>query len=166
MLRFTAAIAIGVAALILDPAGAFSDQGFDYTAKDMKAAIEGTWELTVEGKTTKFTLEQASTVAVHTPDGGLVRSAVACNQRTLVKSAAACIDGSQMPLEVRVVSGPFALPAKGTFMVYAKFDKGTLFLNSDSDWIRAEISPKGVATKVSIISPSKNKSRDGTLVRR
>ena len=84
----------------------------------MRAAVEGDWSFTITpqgGTATQVTLhiEQAATAAdagvARTPTRGLLRAAYACGTRTLVKSAGACIDLTQMPLALTFVSGDATL---------------------------------------------------------
>lgn len=114
-----------------------SEPAFQYGAPELRAAVEGDWALTITpqgGAPTQMTVHvvqgsgASASVAPPSP-GGLVRTAYACGTRTLVRSAAACIDVSQMPLAVSYVAGDPALasaPMSGTFNVY-----GLLFTSGD-----------------------------------
>jgi hypothetical protein len=122
---------VPVALFFLNPALACGDEPeFRYGAAEMRAAVEGTWTLTRgEGATQQLTVNieqdtrtpqtaQAREARVH----GLIRTAHACGTRTLVKSAGACVDISQMPLKVTMVSGdPVFQDAalSGTFTIHS-----------------------------------------------
>jgi hypothetical protein len=121
---------VPVAFFFLNPGvGCGSDEPqFDYGATEMRAAIEGDWSFTITsdaGAVTQVTVhvDQASATsgaAARAPGRALVRAAYACGTRTLVKSAQACVDVTEMPLAVTYVSGDdaFATAAlSGTFGV-------------------------------------------------
>lgn len=106
---------IAAAVFFLNPSfGCVEEPEFQYGAEEMRAAIEGTWDLTLSYSDGQ---EQVLTVAIAqgggvptaqaTPGGGrdLIRSAAACGTRTLVKSASACSSSTEMPLTVTFVSG-------------------------------------------------------------
>ncbi len=83
----------------------------------------------------------------------LVRGAYACGGRTLVKSAGACIDWSEMPLVVTYVSGDTAFSTaamSGTFKVY-----GLVFTAGDQGELALTIGPYQILMEV---------TADGSLV--
>ncbi len=106
---------IPLAAFFLNPSFACTDEPqFQYGAEEMRAAVEGDWSFTITpdgGTATQITvhLAQSATAPAATasraPSPGVLRAAYACGTRTLVKAAGACIDTSQMPLDVTYVSG-------------------------------------------------------------
>jgi hypothetical protein len=114
-----------------------ADPEYQYGANEMRAAVEGTWSFAItpnDGPPTQVTvrLEQSAT-APTTISRALgrawVRPARACGSRTLIKSATACIDISQMPLAVTYISGDGAFSTavlSGAFNVY-----GTVFVSGD-----------------------------------
>jgi hypothetical protein len=119
-----------VAVFFLDPSFACSDEPqFQYGAAEMLAAVGGDWSLTITpdgGTATQVTVhvDQAGTTndagVARAPGRGLVRAAYACGTRTLLKSAGACIDATQMPLVVTYVSGDAAFSTaamSGSFLV-------------------------------------------------
>src|SRR6185369_9810377 len=103
---------------------------FQFGAAEMRGAVEGDWSFTITpsgGGATHVTVHIAQAAAVvdgstaRTPGRTVLRAAYACGGRTLVRSAGACIDVSEMPLTVSVVSGDpvFSGAAmSGTFRVY------------------------------------------------
>ncbi len=146
--------AIPLAAFFLNPSfacGGPTGPTFEYDAPEMSAAVGGTWMLTFVpdgGAIThvSFTVEQAAGPAAPTASAqrpGLVRSAEACGTRTLVRAAAACVDLTEMPLEVKFLTGDDTLATaalSGTFRVY-----GTQFAYGDLELV---LGPYHVATTV------------------
>jgi hypothetical protein len=110
-----------IAFFFLNPNLGCGGPEFQYGAAEMRAAIEGDWSLmiTPEGaprSTVTWHLEQGSEDKAQAARGGgpgLVRSAHACGTRTLVQSAGACSDSSQMPLAVTMVSGDPSFTGEG-----------------------------------------------------
>ena len=96
----------------------------------MTAAVEGTWSFAIlpDGASTPITVTvhvaqaaAAPAAAALAPTRSFIRAAHACGNRTLVKSAGACLDSSTMPLAVTFLSGNplFANAAmSGTFEIY------------------------------------------------
>jgi hypothetical protein len=134
---------VPVAFFFLNPTFACgpAEPQYQYGAAEMRAAVEGNWSFTIMpqdgGAQTQVTVrvEQAATASGQTaraPGRAFVRAAYACGSRTLVKSAAACVDISQMPLTLTYVSGDAAFASAaltGTFLVYGtRFDFGNLEL--------------------------------------
>lgn len=86
---------------------------FQYGAPELRMAVEGDWALTITPATgaamhVVVHVVQGSGAAVSLEPpvrGGVVRAAYACGTRTLVRSASACVDSSEMPLAVSYVSG-------------------------------------------------------------
>jgi hypothetical protein len=135
--------AIPLAAFFLNPSfacGGPTGPAFEYDAAELRAVIGGTWMLTFTpdgGGIThvSFTVDQAAGTVAPTASArrqGLVRAAQACGTRTLVRGAAACVDVTEMPLEVKFLAGEETLataPLSGTFRVYGtKFAYGDLEL--------------------------------------
>ncbi len=142
---------VPVAVFFLNPSFACSDEPqFQYGAAEMLAAVAGDWSLTItpEGGTAMQVtvhVDQAAapTTAARSAGRALVRGAYACGGRTLVKSAGACPDWSQMPLVVTYVSGDtaFATDAmSGSFLV-----PGLLFTGGD---LTLTIGPYQILTSV------------------
>jgi hypothetical protein len=111
---------VPLAFFFLNPAIACgpAEPQFQYGAAEMRAAVEGDWSFTITpdgGTATQVTLhvDEATTAAdagvARAPGRGLLRAAYACGTRTLVKSAGACIDVTQMPLSLTFVSGDATL---------------------------------------------------------
>ena len=121
----------------------------------MRAAVEGDWSFTITpsgAAATQVTVhvEQAATApgaTARAPGRAFVRAAYACGGRTLVKSAGACIDVSEMPLTVSYVSGDASFSAaamSGTFRVYGlAFASGDLELMIGPYQILSQVSADG-----------------------
>src|SRR4051812_39013776 len=105
---------LGLAALVLNPWFGVTS-GFDFDEAEMRAAIEGTWRLTVpptRGAPRDITFRIAQGTAARPSLGlsrALVSPAAACGTRSLVRNAGACLDSTDMPLEITILAG--AAPA-------------------------------------------------------
>ncbi|HVZ73897.1 MAG TPA: hypothetical protein VHJ20_16070 [Polyangia bacterium] len=155
--------AIPIAAFFLNPSLACGPAGpsYEYGAQEMRDAVTGTWSLTFtpDGGTqtrVSFLVEQASAPEGQTPSAAregrsLVRAAHACGTRTLVASAAACVDITDMPLEVTFLSGDdtFKTAAlSGTFRVV-----GTRFFSGDVELV---LGPYHVTSQISAFGTLSN----------
>jgi hypothetical protein len=102
---------LALAAFILNPSFACTGVDDESMAADMRAAVEGTWSISIQSATGTETfsvrLEQASeAVASGSPSSSRwVRAAAACGNRTLLKEAAACAEVVLMPLSGEVLDG-------------------------------------------------------------
>jgi hypothetical protein len=145
----------GLTALIVNPffGCEAAEVSYSYDAADMRIAIEGTWKLHVAGKPdVMLTIRQsAKAVQQHATRGTLVRSAAACGSRSLVRNAGACMDISEMPLDVEVAGMTTKKPPTGTFMVPAVyFDIGLLHIELDDLEVSAHITPTGTVEQASV----------------
>lgn len=156
MMKRLLPVTVGIAALVLNPFfGCGADQDFRYGADEMRAAVEGTWKLTVSATGARpareivLSISQATGPSQqHARRSGPIAAAAACAQRSLVKSAAACGDMSEMPLEVKLIAG--GEPASGMLRVHGlKFTTGELELTLATSSVRAKIAPDGTITKIS-----------------
>ena len=144
---------VPVAVFFLNPSFACSDEpAFQFGATEMRAAVEGDWSFTITpdgGAATQVTVhvEQAATAsatAARPTGAALVRAAHACGTRTLLKSAGACAELSEMPLAVSYISGDAAFSSaalSGTFRVV-----GLAFRSGD---IELTIGPYQILSRVS-----------------
>jgi hypothetical protein len=123
----TCLLLFGTAAFLFNPAACATggDQdNYQFGDAEMRMAVEGSWRVTVTpstGTPNTFTvrLAQASGTA-SVRRSGLVRPAMACGSRTLVRGAAACVDITTMPLTGQVIEGDErtrAASIKGEIMV-------------------------------------------------
>jgi hypothetical protein len=161
------AMVLGALMFLLNPNLACDDGGpqFQYGEAEMRAAIEGNWLVTFtarDGTSTQVTLriEEGTGPQTSYQTGGLVRSAYACGTRTFVKSAAACVDGSQMPLTVAVVAGDSVYASatwSGDFIVMSTVfvsGSGMLSLSFGDLHLQANVSPDGSPGSANLYSAS------------
>jgi hypothetical protein len=152
---------VPLAFFFLNPAVACgpAEPEFQYGAAEMRAAVEGDWSFTFTpngGTATQVTLhiEQAATAGdagvARAPKRGLLRAAYACGTRTLVKSAGACIDVTQMPLALTFVSGDATLGGSHLFgmltvnsLIYTSVAAGVLSLTIGPYDIESMLGPDG-----------------------
>jgi hypothetical protein len=133
--------ALAGAALVFNPFFACdSSPAFSYGLPEIEAAIAGTWEATItrdfHTETVKFRMEPATASAGEKHSSlDVVRRAAACSQRTLVKSAHACIDETEVPLiltaldnTTRKLSGSFRVMSTVFNEGHARLDIGDVAL--------------------------------------
>lgn len=159
------ALSLALLAFFLNPGIACvssEEPDFKYGEAEMKAAVEGTWVLTLrasDGTLSETTLQIAQSGAAQammSPSGsgsqrtGVIRSAAACGSRTFVKSAGACMDTSVMPLEVALVgSSPGFENALLTGKLYVDgltFTHGRLSLELADALVGLTIAPDGTTS--------------------
>jgi hypothetical protein len=150
-----------------------SEPDFQYGATELRAAVEGTWSVTltpVQGAPLQGTLQldqaaKPSAASLRRREGA-IRSAHACETRTLFKTAEACDDGTTMPLKVSFVSGDTALNGgtlSGEFSVPGTiFEFGNLFLQIGSYRLSAKITAMSAISDVRVLDGA---ARAATLVR-
>jgi hypothetical protein len=143
--------AVAAAVLVCNPLFGLGAEEPHFGAKELRAAVEGTWRLTlrtVDGaeQTIAFTIAQGGPAAgTHASNRALVQLAAACGTRTLVKPAGACADETYMPLEVTLLV-PWARPRQepGQLMVEGtRFQYGYLSISLASLRVGATILPDG-----------------------
>ena len=167
------------AVFILNPSACSqaSDPQFQYGAEELRAAVEGTWDLTLKtdsGATATLALKFAQSASAGPASGArgdgvrgpaLLREAHACGTRTLIASAAACVDLSEMPLDVAFESGDTALDGAviwdeargrtslgGYLRVYSLvFTQGELNLSLGDVRITAQILEDGTVTSAGVL---------------
>lgn len=165
---------VGLVAFFLNPAFAcIAEQEFQYGEKEMRAAVEGTWQANLtfsDGRqsTVTFALKQGAGTAMsgvrQEPEPGrgrLVRPANACDDRTFVKSAGACISQSRMPVEGTFVAGDDAYRAvaiTGELVVRSLSffgGAGQLTIRFGQDILTVQnLSPDGQAMNVQLQHPA------------
>lgn len=164
--------AVAVAVLVLNPvSGVLSGPRFG--AAELRAAVEGTWRLTVEGQggenqTVTFRLAQGTAADLRQARApGLVREAAACGGRSLVRSAGACMDETRMPLEVTLIAegGEQRRTKPGEFRAAGdEFRGGELEVAVAEVQLRARVAPGGEVQWVSSYGAA-GKPLPSTLVR-
>ncbi len=149
---------LGLAALVLNPFAACIGPSFDFGATEMRAAIEGTWKVTIAkndvapARELTIALEQGKEAKQTHAMRSVVPIAAACGSRSLVKNAEACMDVTHMPLAITVLAGADAkAPARGELWVGGtSFNRGELEVMVDGEFLGASISPAGVASGVTL----------------
>lgn len=151
-------IAIGLAVLVLNPFfGCDADRSFTYGADEMRAAVEGTWKLMLPATQREpareivFSISQGGepTQDKHSRTRGMVSPAAACSHRSLVKAAAACVDISEMPLDIKRLAGTDV--ASGRLRVFGlTFRYGLVDLDLGGSNVHARIEPTGTISEVRI----------------
>jgi hypothetical protein len=154
---------VAVTAFIVNPGfGCYPpERAFEYDAAEMRAAVEGTWKLRIQGRPeATLTIVQAAGAEQHAARASFVRSASACSQRSFVRTAGACIDESEMPLEIKVAGMPVKTATGMLRVIGHEFRAGELDLHFDGMGVYAQITPSG---KVESVTTSRDAS--ATLVR-
>lgn len=160
-------LAVGLCVFAINPSFACgsAEPEYQYGGAELRAAIEGTWLVHItrsDHSSVDLTLQLAQqTVAQETASGkqtgpSLVRGAHACGTRTLIASAGACVDTTEMPLDVTFVEGDSALDAAvaGIFRVDSLvFTTGMLELALGEFRIRAAVDADGNVTSSALIAP-------------
>jgi hypothetical protein len=168
---------LGLAALVLSPVAACSmfserDPVFEFGGAEVRAAIEGTWTITVPAwepgaprvDYTVVITQGRGPVAQRSARPSLVAAATACSERSLVRSASACGDSTKVPLDVQIVNAPSSHGSRGELVVWGtRFHQGRLEATIDGLTLAAQISAGGTATKVSVLVD--NDYRNATMVR-
>lgn len=146
-------LAIGVAAALafaLNPAFvACGGKTYNFTAKELNAAIAGTWKLTPRGseKALTFTLAQRK-LPVEGRAPSVFNEAAACGNRQLVATADACLDTTTMPLTVTFQGGTHKANKAEYVVTGYTFKSGNLRLEIDDLHVNAAVSPDGTVTYV------------------
>ena len=142
---------IGFAVFALDPSYGCRKDTFHYGEAEMRAAVEGTWRLSMPesydapARTYTFRITAATASQHGERSFGIpfISSAHACGDRTLVRSASACEPRSLMPLELANIAGDGRLEVDGYL-----FDTARLELHVDNRDIIARIDNHGVVNDV------------------
>lgn len=162
MNRLTMSLAVVV--FFLNPGIACTtgpEADYKYGEAEMRSAVEGTWALTLAAsdvssdtpiilQVTESRDAQPDQIQAAKSGRGLIRHAAACGTRTFVASVQACIDSSEMPLDVELVSGPDAYKdavMSGRLSVYSLlFSQGSLSFTLGDLHVSATIAPDGTVS--------------------
>jgi hypothetical protein len=160
MSKKLAAVSLGLAALVLSPFAACSlEPPWEFGAREMRAAVEGTWTIRspadpdTPGREYTVIITQSDEprrAAASTRGWSLVAPASACGSRSFVRTASACVDGSSMPLDVQLVDGRMSLSSGDLVVLGRSFHSGRLEATVDGLPLRATISPGGGASDVTL----------------
>ncbi len=140
---------IALAALVLNPWFGLTATNFQFGADELRTAVEGTWQLTPPGDAPHvltFTIAQGSEALDQHVSRELIRSAHACGDRSLVRTAAACLEITRMPLQVSRTEKPTQgeLTVYGTTFKYARLELTNV--GERTPWLYAELAPDGSVT--------------------
>jgi hypothetical protein len=135
------------------------DPEFNYGAAEMRTMVEGTWELglrNADGSSSTVVVTVAQGAGEKTAAGrpfGLVRPAMACSSRSLVRDANACIDTTSMPLDVTLVSkdsGYSPASLSGSFTIHSlKLGPGQISIKLDNLSVSGRVGTDGTVTMLS-----------------
>jgi hypothetical protein len=137
---------------------------YEFGEKEMRTAVEGNYELVMKPargprQTMTFQLRQKGAANRHSSTSWIT-TAAACDHRTFVASAEACLDTSEMELEFLAVHGDLAPKNAGFQVIGIHFDRGTLHFDVGDDYVVAHIGPTGAILDVTLGSGT------ATLVRK
>lgn len=145
--RITLQYVVLVAALVLNPLWACRGPEYSYSVKDVRGALAGTWTVTVKGQTSTFRINLGSTTHQSASRSSLVAPASACSHRTLVSSAEACMDVTEVRLELVAIDGQ--LPTEGWFDIFGlSFDEARMRLRVGDTDIEARVTKTGDVVNV------------------
>jgi hypothetical protein len=138
------ALAVGAVMLLIDPLFACRapTTPFRFGEAEVRAAIEGTWVVHMPPDHATRTVVLAI---------GMQRAAtparVACSRRTMIRSAHACGDSTEVKIEVAALFN--RTPITGTFHAHGlDFGGGDLVLQIDDAMVHARIDEHGEAERV------------------
>lgn len=113
---------------------------FSYNETDMKRVIEGHWTLTLEKRELDMTIRESRTAQRHASRNGMFNTAEACGTRSFVNTADACVDDTEMVVDVAIGSAV----NHGTFRVFGtSFERGTLEVEVDKIYVSAHFDARG-----------------------
>jgi hypothetical protein len=140
--------------LVVDPAFVIEADPppFTFDEADMRVAAEGTWELSHDNRTYRFSLSHGGQVrrddrTFH----GMISAAEACaNQRSFIRPAAACEVFSDLPLVGTLHADASKQITGGVHVLGYRFERGFLEVRiGDAIRIGAQITSLGVVESVS-----------------
>ena len=152
-LKIAVAGTLALAAFLVTPYFLYRDTGFQFGADELRAAVEGTWQLEAPGlgsapERTMVVIRQARNPMQLSASRGLIRSAEACGNRSLISSAEACIDTTEMPLELRAPNDGHVVGRGRLFVTGLHFTGGELTMEIAGRAIVARITPHGTVVEV------------------
>ena len=154
---------LSLLAFFVNPGFACSpgEEDFNFGEAEMRAAVEGTWqitfggdastsELTVEIRESPGRLDSGMAVGSGTRARAFIRAAAACGSRTFLRGAGACMDMSEMPLDVSYVSGDSAYQGVhmgGIFRAFGtSFSGGYIDISFGGSALSADVNANGTAS--------------------
>ena len=147
-------IVVAAVAFLFSPYLIYKQVAFQFDAADLRAAVHGTWRLELApergpASSITFSMEQAPSSA-HVEHGrDWIRPASACDSRTLVRSAEACHDTTEMPLRLVAIAGDRSLALAARLQVRGlTFERGLLDIEVAGRIVRAVLSSSGAVLEV------------------
>lgn len=138
MIRTFIIVTVLIAIVALNPM--FGCDRFSYNETDMKRVIEGHWKLTLENRDLEMTIRESRMAKRHASRDGMFNSAGACGSRSFVNTADACIDDTEMAVDVAIGT----VVNHGTFRVFGtSFERGTLEVEVDRIYVSAHFDSHG-----------------------
>jgi hypothetical protein len=159
MIKTLVVAAVLVSTLVITPYFmAEAGPGFSFGEREVRAAIEGQWTLQLTDRKHELKIELARKATRSERETGWIRSASACSHRSLVRSAEACLDSTEVELIIRVAG---AAPNRGDLRIIGKsFERGHLSFELGGQEVAGMVSSAGKATEVRV------GDKQATLVRR
>jgi hypothetical protein len=138
MIRTFLVVTVLIAVVALNPM--FGCDQFTFNETDMKRVIEGHWKLTLEKRDLDMTIRESRTAKRHASRDGIFNSAEACGTRSFVNTADACVDDTEMTVDVAIGTAV----NHGTFRVFGtSFERGTLEVEVDQIYVTAHFDSHG-----------------------
>lgn len=163
---------IGAAVLVISPWWKPTPQPFEFQAPEVLAAVEGTWQLHIApaagpARTIRFTLAQRGPVKQPHASRGLIRAAAACEHRSFVKAASACLQTTEVPLELvwLTETGPHREEPALFVVEGTRFRRGHVKATIGELKFVAQIMPDGTAGELRLLGADERSSATSTLVR-
>lgn len=144
---------VALAAFLVTPYFLYRETGFGFGARELRAAVEGTWQVETARpggapELTTVVIRQARGPVQLSAGRGLIRSAEACGNRSLIASAEACLDTTEMPLELRAPNRRGVVGRGRLFVGGLHFNAGELTIEIRGHTVVARITPHGHVLEV------------------
>jgi hypothetical protein len=173
VVRGAIVVAVGLVALLVTPYAFWLGDGggvaFEYGAEELRPMVEGEWRLELAENADASEPAAVMRVAfawshkalqARAPGGrgGWIREAAACSQRSLVRPAHACLDTTELVIDVVLDGVPLKEP--GRFVAY-----GTRFEGGQVSFARGEQYFSASVDKAGVMRDAAYGRRIGTLTR-
>jgi hypothetical protein len=149
-------LVVGLVAFLVTPYALWRGDGgaeFEYGAAELRPMVEGTWRLELAANPDagepaqtlqiELTWSHKSLQARASGRGGWIREAAACSERSLVRPAHACMDTTELVLDVAIDGVPLAKP--GRFVAYGtRFGGGQVMATHGETQLSASVDKAGV----------------------
>lgn len=114
----------GFAALVLDRVPLFHQLivgGPAVTERAMKTRAEGIWVIEANDRVAIVTMRQGETAILYREQGGYVRAASACDDRSFVRAAHACRPENRLPLSVTRLGGDLEVGPDALYVIHSEY---------------------------------------------